>query len=86
MESDAEEVHDLHVWTVTSGYPALPGHVIVANGSGRHGRRTDLPHDRFASGHTTLRADQGVPGLERHRPDPHGPRHSDPLKSPYGDP
>jgi cobalt-zinc-cadmium efflux system protein len=88
-ESDVEEVHDLHVWTVTSRYPTRPAHMIVAQGSNRRGVRTrlaDLLHDRFASGHTRLKAGHGVPGPDRHRARPYGLRHSDPLKSPYGDP
>ena len=28
-EPDVVEVHDLHVWTVTSGFPALSAHVVV---------------------------------------------------------
>ena len=28
-EQDVVEVHDLHVWTVTSGFPALSAHVLV---------------------------------------------------------
>ncbi|WP_187414177.1 hypothetical protein [Nonomuraea sp. PA05] len=86
---DVEKVHDLHVRTVTSGYPALSAHVLVARGAGCHRVRTrlaDLLHERFAIGHTTLQVDHGVPGLERHCVDPHGPRHPDPLKSPYGEP
>jgi cobalt-zinc-cadmium efflux system protein len=88
-QRDVEEVHDLHVWTVTSGYPTLSAHVIVARGADCHQvctRLADLLHDRFEIGHTTLQVDHGIPGLERHCADPHGPRHSDPLKSPYGDP
>ncbi|WP_326639668.1 cation diffusion facilitator family transporter [Nonomuraea fuscirosea] len=88
-DADVEEIHDLHVWTVTSGYPTLSAHVIVARGSDCHRVRTrlaDLLHERFAIGHTTLQVDHGIPGLDRHCEDPHGPRHSDPLRSPYGDP
>ncbi|GAA2207974.1 cation diffusion facilitator family transporter [Nonomuraea monospora] len=88
-QRDVEEVHDLHVWTVTSGYPTLSAHVLVARGADCHRVRTrlaDLLHERFAIGHTTLQVDHGAPGLERHCVDPHGPRHSDPLKSPYGEP
>ncbi|MEV0386114.1 hypothetical protein [Nonomuraea sp. NPDC050643] len=84
-----EKVHDLHVWTVTSGYPTLSAHVVVARGPDCHRARTrlaDLLHERFEIGDTTLQVDHGVPGLEPHGADPHGPRHSDPLKSPYGDP
>ncbi|MFG1700108.1 cation diffusion facilitator family transporter [Nonomuraea sp. NPDC049309] len=88
-DADVEEVHDLHVWTVTSGYPTLSAHVLVSRGSDCHKVRTrlaDLLHEKFAIGHTTLQVDHGVPGLDRHCADPHGPRHYDPLKSPYGDP
>ena len=28
------EVHDLHIWTITSGFPALSAHVLVAPGRG----------------------------------------------------
>src|SRR5258708_7687432 len=28
-DPDVVEVHDLHVWTVTSGFPALAAHVLV---------------------------------------------------------
>jgi cobalt-zinc-cadmium efflux system protein len=86
---DVVEVHDLHVWTVTSGYPTLSAHVIVTEGVDCHKVRTrlsDLLHERFEIGHTTLQVDHGRPDLDRHCEDPHGPRHSDPLKSRYGDP
>ncbi|MEO3885069.1 cation diffusion facilitator family transporter [Nonomuraea sp. B5E05] len=88
-DPDVEEVHDLHVWAVTSGYPTLSAHVIVAEGSDCHDVRTRLArllHERFEIGHTTLQVDHGMPGLDPHCSDPHGPRHSDPLRSPYGDP
>ena len=34
-EPDVVEVHDLHVWTVTSGFPALRAHVVVRPGCDR---------------------------------------------------
>jgi len=77
-DADVMEVHDLHVWTVTSGYPTLSAHVIVVRGADCHGVRTrlaDLLHDRFAIGHTTLQVDHGTPEPGRHCVDPHGPRH-----------
>jgi cobalt-zinc-cadmium efflux system protein len=83
------QVRGLHVRTVTSGYPTLSASVIVARGAGCHRVRTrlaDLLHEPFRIGRTTLHSGHGVPGLDRRREDPHGPRHSDPLKSPYGDP
>ena len=36
------EVHDLHVWEVTSGFPALAAHVLVREGDDCHGRRREL--------------------------------------------
>ncbi len=54
------EVHDLHVWEVTSGFPALAAHVLVAVGDDCHARRRQLEqvlHDRFGIEHTTLQVD-----------------------------
>jgi cobalt-zinc-cadmium efflux system protein len=54
------EVHDLHVWEVTSGFTALAAHVLVAPGDDCHARRRDLEqlaHDRFGIKHTTLQVD-----------------------------
>jgi cobalt-zinc-cadmium efflux system protein len=54
------EVHDLHVWEVTSGFPALAAHVLVAEGDDCHARRGQLEqllHDRFGIHHTTLQVD-----------------------------
>jgi cobalt-zinc-cadmium efflux system protein len=53
-------VHDLHVWEITSGFPALSAHVLVRPGDDCHGVRRDLEHlldDRFAIAHTTLQVD-----------------------------
>jgi cobalt-zinc-cadmium efflux system protein len=54
------EVHDLHIWTITSGFPALAAHVLVAPGGDCHGVRRDLErllHDRFGLDHTTLQVE-----------------------------
>jgi cobalt-zinc-cadmium efflux system protein len=54
------EVHDLHVWEVTSGFPALAAHVTVASGEDCHARRRELQlllQERFAIAHTTLQVD-----------------------------
>jgi len=37
-----EDVHDLHVWTITSGFPALAAHVLVGNDEDCHERRREL--------------------------------------------
>jgi cobalt-zinc-cadmium efflux system protein len=54
------EVHDLHVWEVTSGFPALSAHVIVGRDTDCHDVRRTLEtmlHDEFAIEHTTLQVE-----------------------------
>jgi cobalt-zinc-cadmium efflux system protein len=54
------EVHDLHVWEVTSGFPALSAHVLVGADSDCHDVRRQVEamlHERFAIDHTTLQVD-----------------------------
>jgi cobalt-zinc-cadmium efflux system protein len=54
------EVHDLHVWTITSGFPALAAHVLVDRDTDCHATRRDLEamlHERFGLDHTTLQVD-----------------------------
>jgi len=55
-----EEVHDLHVWTITSGFPALAAHVLVGRNQDCHARRRDLEKllaIEFGIEHTTLQVD-----------------------------
>jgi cobalt-zinc-cadmium efflux system protein len=57
------EVHDLHVWEVTSGFPAVAAHVTVAPGVDCHARRRDLQtvlSERFDIHHTTLQVDHAT--------------------------
>jgi cobalt-zinc-cadmium efflux system protein len=59
------EVHDLHVWTITSGFPALSAHVLVRPGEDCHGRRRELERllrDEFGIEHTTLQVDHAAEG------------------------
>jgi cobalt-zinc-cadmium efflux system protein len=54
------EVHDLHVWEVTSGFVALSAHVLVGAENDCHAARRELEtvlHDRFEIEHTTLQVD-----------------------------
>ena len=54
------EAHDVHVWTVTSGFPALSAHVLVEPGADCHRIRLELERvlrDRFGLEHTTLQVD-----------------------------
>jgi cobalt-zinc-cadmium efflux system protein len=59
-----ESVHDLHVWEVSSGFPALSAHVLVAPGDDCHAIRRELEHmlvERFGIDHTTLQVDHSRP-------------------------
>ena len=54
------EIHDLHVWEVTSGFPALSAHVVVQAGDDCHERRRALQRlleDEFDVHHVTLQVD-----------------------------
>jgi len=54
------EVHDLHIWEVTSGFPALSAHVLVARETDCHDVRRTLEallHDEFEIDHTTLQVE-----------------------------
>jgi cobalt-zinc-cadmium efflux system protein len=56
-DPDVAEVHDLHVWTVTSGFPALSAHVLVERGADRDEVLARVAHmldERFGIHHTTL--------------------------------
>jgi cobalt-zinc-cadmium efflux system protein len=57
------EVHDLHLWEVTTGFPALAAHVVVASGEDCHGRRRELQgvlNVRFGIEHVTLQVDHAT--------------------------
>src|SRR5215210_3840289 len=54
------EVHDLHIWTITSGFPALSAHVLVGGHEDCHARRReleDLLTHEYNISHTTLQVD-----------------------------
>ena len=51
------EVHDLHIWTVTSGFPALAAHVRIDPHTDAEATRTAVEavlRERFGITHTTL--------------------------------
>jgi cobalt-zinc-cadmium efflux system protein len=57
------QVHDLHVWEVTSGFPALSAHVVARAGDDCHELRRRLQEllgERFQIEHTTLQVDHEV--------------------------
>jgi cobalt-zinc-cadmium efflux system protein len=74
-EPGVVEVHDLHVWEVTSGFPALAAHVLVRPGDDCHAVRRHLQrtlHERFGIDHVTLQVDHApdtarLLEIERHR-------------------
>ena len=62
------EVHDLHVWTITSGFPALAAHVLVGEDVDCHAKRREIEellHERHEIDHTTLQVDHAQPKLLR---------------------
>jgi len=79
------EVHDLHIWEITSGMPAASAHVLVAPGEDCHAVRADLEaylSREYGITHATLQVDHAglpaAPGLirlsqEQHCDDAHGP-------------
>ncbi|MBV8735331.1 MAG: cation transporter [Solirubrobacterales bacterium] len=71
------EVHDLHVWEVTSGFPALSAHVLVRPGADCHELRRRLQRmlaERFDIGHTTLQVDHAAAEQEPLRIEMAAPR------------
>jgi cobalt-zinc-cadmium efflux system protein len=57
-------VHDLHIWELTSGFPSLSAHVLVHPKDDCHAIRLDLEQylkDRFHVEHTTLQVDHAPP-------------------------
>ncbi|MCX4911304.1 cation diffusion facilitator family transporter [Streptomyces sp. NBC_00878] len=84
------EVHDLHVWAITSGQPALSAHVLVEPVADCHTVRRDLEkvlQSDYEISHTTLQVDHapaevlevrtGAPDDGSHCESPHGPIHRD---------
>src|ERR671923_1481481 len=74
-EPHVVEVHDLHVWEVTSGFPAMSAHVTVRSGCDTQSHRRQLAEmlkERFGIEHSTLQVE------ERHE----GPLRIEPLRPP----
>jgi cobalt-zinc-cadmium efflux system protein len=54
-------VHELHVWSVTSGFDALGAHVVVERGEDRDRVRREIEYllrDRYGIAHTTLQMEE----------------------------
>jgi len=72
------EVHDLHVWEVTSGFPAPPRRTCWSTpDSDCHAARRRameaMLHERFGLDHTTLQVDHTGGRLLKHRAPPAAP-------------
>lgn len=55
-----EEIHDLHVWEITSGQPALSAHILVTPSGDCHAVRRDLQRrlrEEYRITHATLQVD-----------------------------
>jgi cobalt-zinc-cadmium efflux system protein len=72
------DVHDLHVWEISSGFPALSAHVLVERGLDCHRIRRELEQalsSRFGIEHTTLQVEHtsdrllAIEPLRNGRPD-----------------
>jgi cobalt-zinc-cadmium efflux system protein len=60
QEPEVVEIHDLHVWTLTSGFPIVSAHVLVAAGADCHAIRARLEQrlaDAFGLEHSTLQVE-----------------------------
>ncbi|WP_229322618.1 cation diffusion facilitator family transporter [Streptomyces sp. UNOC14_S4] len=85
------EIHDLHIWTITSGQPALSAHVLVKPGGDCHAVRRRLQEtlrEEYGITHATLQVDHlgedadellhigsAAPDRAPHCDDSHGPVH-----------
>jgi cobalt-zinc-cadmium efflux system protein len=57
---DPNEVHDLHIWEVSSGFPSLSAHILVGRDTDCHAVRQQLERllrERFELEHTTLQVE-----------------------------
>src|SRR3954451_5162111 len=72
-EDGVVEVHDLHVWEVTSGMPAISAHMVVGREGDCHEARwhaARLLADRFGVEHSTIQVEH-EPGDELLQISPH---------------
>ncbi|HEY9718004.1 MAG TPA: cation diffusion facilitator family transporter [Trichormus sp.] len=56
------DVHDIHVWTITSGLDSMSGHVTIDPAVAPDAvlaAVTDLLNDKYGLNHTTIQVDQG---------------------------
>lgn len=74
--SSVAEVHDLHIWDITSGQTALSAHVLVDTSADCHAVRGDIEkvlREAHHIDHTTLQVDHiDVGDVTEHCIEPHG--------------
>ncbi len=75
------QIHDLHIWEITSGQPALSAHVLVAPDGDCHAVQSRIEavlRERHHLTHTTLQVDHAptTQAADDHCSDAHGPVHS----------
>lgn len=66
-----KEVHDLHVWTITSGYPVLSCHITILDNAIHDeilSQSQRILHDQFDIEHSTIQVEKVTNGC----PSPHG--------------
>ncbi|MCM3567427.1 cation diffusion facilitator family transporter [Neobacillus mesonae] len=66
-----KEVHDLHIWTITSGYPVLSCHLTISNEGIQDeilAKSQKILHDVFHIEHSTIQLEKEAIGC----PSPHG--------------
>ncbi|MER7003163.1 cation diffusion facilitator family transporter [Dactylosporangium sp. NPDC000555] len=90
---DVVEVHDLHVWEITSGQPAMSAHVLVGEGRDCHAVRVAIEallRREYHITHSTLQVDHAgaepIPSTadgtgrdDAHCADPHGASYRPPA-------
>jgi cobalt-zinc-cadmium efflux system protein len=76
-QDEVVEIHDLHIWSIGSGQPALAAHVLVRPAADCHQVRQRLETELSGLGitHTTLQTDHYSDPDDRHCKTPHGPVH-----------
>lgn len=73
---DVVQVHDLHIWQITSGEPALSAHVLVRPAADCHAVRAgieEIMRSRHRLDHTTLQVDHADEDRAEHCERSHGP-------------
>ena len=58
---EVKDVHDLHIWSITSDYPTLSCHFVVEAGVNHQdllSKAKEILHDQFHLHHTTIQIDE----------------------------